>query len=182
MIAGWLLAVDPSVRSPGAALFYAGELRACARILVKSDAERAERSRVVVEAIRQWAIGAVHAVHSGHPPITAVITEWPQWYAVGKSKVNPNDLACLAGIGGALATAYPGATVSSPTPREWIDGLPKATRGDPWATPRGVRIKSRLAPAELALVPAQHDAIDGCGLGLWLLGRLQLRRVLAGTT
>jgi hypothetical protein len=42
-----------------------------------------------------------------------------------------------------------------------------------WGTPRGKRIRPRLSPAELALVPDQNDAIDAVGIGLWALGRLE---------
>lgn len=46
-------------------------------------------------------------------------------------------------------------------------------RGSAWETPRGRRIRSRLTPAELALIPDQNDAIDAVGIGLFALCRLE---------
>lgn len=105
-----------------------------------------------------------------------------------------------ANLTGMLSTYYY-IDVASPTPAEWIGQLPKvcpvckgrktAKRTDgkkgrgskivicaacdssAWGTPRGRRIRSRLTPAELALVPDQNDAIDAVGIGLWALGRLE---------
>jgi hypothetical protein len=114
--------------------------------------------------------------------VDELVVEWPQWYATGKTKGDPNDLAYLAGIATGLAVAFPGAAVRSPVPRTWIGGLPKATSGDPWASPRGARVASRLSDAERALVPDSHDAIDAVGLGLWACGRFDRRRVYSGAT
>jgi len=90
--------------------------------------------------------------------------------------------------------------VFSPMPAEWVGQLSKVCaycdgkkgrgrgkkrvlcpecKGSDWETPRGRRIRSRLSPAELALVPDQNDAIDAVGLGLWKLGRFTPRSVLS---
>ena len=85
------------------------------------------------------------------------------------------------------------AAILTPTPAEWIGQLSKVCpacrgkakkkcsecRGSAWETPRGRRIRSRLTPAELALVPDQNDAIDAVGLGLYALGRLTPQRSLS---
>lgn len=115
--------------------------------------------------------------------VTELAFEWPQVYRGAKSKGDPNDLPGLAGVGMAVAGMLPGLElVRSPTPAQWSGQLPKSTTGDPWASPRGQRVRSRLSPAELGLVQAQHDAIDAVAIGLWALGRLAPRRVFPGAT
>lgn len=166
-----LLAVDPSVRSPGAAIFCDSVLVAVARIPCKraSDVSDGQRWLDVATQIRAWV---------GARQITSFIFEKPQIYTAFKSKGDPNDLIGLAGIGAALAGML-GVSVLSPTPAEWIGQLPKSTRGSALDSPRSQRIVSRLSPAELALVPDQHDAIDAVGLGLWALGRLKPHSVFS---
>lgn len=171
-----LLAADPSIRSPGVALFADDVLIAAAALEVPPAEPMALRAALAARAIVGWS--AVRHVRQ----VDLVVVEWPQWYATGKSQGDPNDLAGLAGVGAAVAALLPYAEVRAPVPRDWIGGLPKSTRGDPWASPRGARVRSRLSAAEIELVPAQHDAIDAVGLGLWALGRFERRRVLPGAT
>lgn len=165
-----LLAVDPSVRSPGVALFEGGALVAAARLTVKhGDVCDGRRWYEAASAIRSWAderrsFGGLD-----------IVFERPQIYRAAKSKGDPNDLIGLAGVAMAVVGLYGSilASVSSPTPAEWIGQLPKATKGSAKESPRAKRILSRLSPEELKLVPDQHDAIDAVGLGLWRLGRLE---------
>lgn len=174
----YLLAVDPSIVSPGVALFRDGALIAAARIRVRPAAYNvAERALVAADAIAAWcnAMG-------GQPDTVAF--EWPQIYTANKSKGDPNDLIAMAAVDGALIAVLHLAcimrgstlTVRCYKPAEWIGQLPKATRGKASASPRAVRIASRLTPEELAQVPDQHDAIDAVGIGLHCLGRLGVRR------
>ncbi len=182
---GDLLAVDPSIRSPGAALFRSGLLIAAERVKVDASANlsRGERCARVASAIIRWAIA-----YNAEP--RTLVYEWPQWYAASKSKGDPNDLAGLVGvgaeIGGQLSIALVPRNIClvrvTPTPSEWIGQLPKSTKGDPWDSPRGARIKSRLTAAEFACVVPSHDSVDAIGLGLWSLGRLERKRVFSGST
>lgn len=175
-----LLALDPSVRSPGAALFRGGLLIAADRVKVpkQDDQKFADGARwdLVARLVEAWAGRA-------QQQIVELVFERPQIYTWGKSKGDPNDLVGLAGVAGALvgrlSIASPSLHVSSPTPAEWIGQLPKATKGSALVSPRAQRILSRLSPDELALVPDQHDALDAVGLGLWRLGRLEPRRVFS---
>lgn len=176
-----LLAVDPSIRSPGVALFEGGTLIAAAVLKVPPAEPMALRAALAARAVVGWA--TLPASQVGFAVgIDAVVVEWPQWYAAGKSQGDPNDLAGLAGVGAAVAALLPYAEVRAPVPRDWIGGLPKSRTGDPWASPRGARVRARLTPAELALVPKSHDAIDAVGLGLWAVGRFQRARVFPGAT
>jgi hypothetical protein len=188
-----LLAVDPGVRSPGVALFHHGVLHDAARITGSSstDGDHGARWLEVAYNIVNWAFSK-----SGGWKTLHVVFEKPQIYTWSKSKGDPNDLIGLAGIGGAvcglLHSQHP-VKVSSPKPDEWIGQLSKVCptckgkakkkcsdcHGSAWETPRGRRIRSRLSPAELALVPDQNDAIDAVGLGLFVLSRLEPVRVFS---
>ena len=185
-----LLALDPGLNSPGVALFAYGQdafLRAAARLVIPDAfAELPDGARwmSVAHEIASWV--------NARGRVRTVVFERPQWYARGKSKGDPNQLAGIAGVAANVTGLLSPSAVSSPTPAEWIGQLPKtcatcrankkkcpACFGSAWNTPRGRRIRSRLTPAELALVPDQNDAIDAVGLGLWKLGRLTPRSTLS---
>lgn len=183
-----LLALDPGTNSPGIALFENGQLRAANRIQGSNYRLLPDGQRwlEVAKSIATWL-----QIMGCDDLINDLVFEKPQWYAATKSKGDPNQLAGVAGVAaatcGILATlSCDGFRIKSPTPAEWIGQLSKVCpvckgkakkkcpecRGSAWETPRGRRIRSRLSPAELALVPDQNDAIDAVGLGLWALGRL----------
>lgn len=185
-----LLAIDPGVNSPGAALFSEGQLVGADRVPVPASYAAmpdGQRWLEVARLIANWAL-----IKAEHGRIYEVAFERPQWYAREKSKGDPNQLAGVAGVAAGVAgmlsihvnpLAY---KVHSPKPAEWIGQLSKVCpvckgkakkkcvncRGSAWETPRGRYIRKRLSEPELALVPDQNDAIDAVGLGLWALGRL----------
>lgn len=180
---GDLFAVDPSINNPGVALFRGGVLVSAER--VKLDPEIAsleigERCQRVASSIIRWGMAF------DMEPRTLVF-EWPQSY-FGKGKGSQNDLFGLVGVGMAVAGQLGMAllprqialSIHTPTPAEWTGQVPKATSGDPWASPRGMRIKSRLSLEEIAAVVPSHDAIDAVGLGLYRLGRYVRQRSRAG--
>lgn len=180
---GDLFAVDPSINNPGVALFRGGVLVSAER--VKVDPEYAslpigERCQRVASAVIRWGMAF------DMEPRTLVF-EWPQSY-YGKGKGSQNDLFGLVGVGMAvagqlglaLASRHIALTIHTPTPAEWAGQVPKSTTGDPWASPRGARIKSRLSLEEVAAVVPSHDAVDAVGLGLWRLGRYVRQRSRVG--
>lgn len=178
----YTLALDPSVSSPGLAVFNDGALLRAGRIrpAVFPDISEGARWQLVSEhlavAAQTWAGVSLRA-------FSLVVYERPQIYRATKSKGDPNDLVALAAIGAAVTATVVAAgsrpRIETPTPAEWTGQIPKTTRGKGAAktSPRALRILSRLSPEEVALVPAQHDAIDAVGLGLHALGRLGIRRV-----
>jgi hypothetical protein len=183
---GDLLAADPSVNSPGAALFRGGVLLTAERVKVEKSwakLDRGERASRVASAIIRWGIA-----YNMEPRF--LVYEWPQVYVASKSKGDPNDLISLAAVGAELAGQLSIALIQrdiclvrlTPTPAEWIGQIPKSKTGDPWDSPRGARIKSRLTETEFRAVAPSHDAIDAAGLGLWALGRLDRIRVFEGAT
>jgi hypothetical protein len=176
-----IVAVDPSVRSPGAAVIdHRGILVAATAFKIDtpfSDEDRGTRARHVARVIFAWYRGC-----DFRPRELTAVYEWPQIYRASKSKGDPNDLVALAAVGTLVAEMINADRDLSPKPAEWIGNLPKVTKGDPWKSPRAMRIASRLSPAERARVPDSHDAIDAVGLALFAAGRLDQRRVLPGAT
>lgn len=166
-----LLAVDPGLRYPAGALFVGGELVKASRVKIPKGITPKtpvlERCRAIALAITDWA-GVIPDV---------LVTEWPQIYTADKSKGDPNQLVPLAGIGACLSGLYLHARTISPRPREWTGNIKKNEDGDPWDSPRGQRVWSRLSVVERGRVVPSHDAVDAVGLGLFGLGRFERRRV-----
>ena len=166
-----LLAVDPGLRNPAAALFENGVLQRASRVKIPTKTHAlplGERCIAVAELICAWA----------QADIDELVIEWPKVYRASRGvKADPADLFPLAGIGMAVAglLRVSASAVHAPTAHDWIGSLPKSKTGDPLASPRGHRIWSRLSDAEKAGVVLSHDAVDAVGIGLWRLGRLDRR-------
>ncbi len=173
-----LLAVDPSIRSSGIAVFTDDVLTYAGRIVVKPT------GRIGPGDILERAVQMGDTICTRMFPILPdiVAVEWPQIYRGPKSKGDPNDLPGLACVAGAIAARFPGATLAAYTPAEWAGQIPKVTIGNALESVRAKRILSRLSCAERKLVPAQHDVIDAVGIGLFHLSRLAPRRAHAGAT
>ncbi len=168
-----LLAVDPGLNNPAAALFLGGRLVQASR--VKSDPSWkhynvGERCRLVGENIFHWAINAGLPLSDD----TWLSIEWPQVYRASRSKGDPNDLLPLVGVAMCVA-GRARLQVLTYTPAEWIGQCPKVTTGDPLASPRGALIWRHLDTNERASATVSHDSLDAIGLGLFTLGRLQRR-------
>jgi hypothetical protein len=166
-----LLGFDPGLSHPAGALFVSGVLQKASRVKIPKGITTktpiAERCRAIALAVTDWA-GVIPDV---------LVIEWPQIYTADKSKGNPNQLVPLAAMGACLSGLYLRSKVISPTPREWTGNVKKDEEGDPWASPRGLRVKSRLSDIEFKRVIPSHDAVDAVGLGLYGLGRFNRRRV-----
>lgn len=178
-----ILAVDPGLTYPAACWASEGRIVLARRVPVPDEWSKLDLldrcDRIALE-IDTWACNTCCAL-----PPHLIVVEWPQWYSGAKSPGDPNDLAALCGIAGSLVgrlrsssergeTANycpPRIEVRAPKPREVWGNLPKATRGDPWKSPRAARLASRLTPAERAVVQDKHDAMDAAGLALWAMGR-----------
>ena len=164
-----LLAVDPSIRSCGVALFVDDVFDNATTLKVpKRDVSAAERVRAVLELINRWA-----------PPVSIdeVVCEWPHVYPYGSdgATARPNDLFGLAGVCGALAGMYRCVPVVSYEPSEWGGQMGKAQKRE--------RVLRHLRPFErLRTEKLGQDAIDAVGIGLHHIGRFERRRVFAGAT
>jgi hypothetical protein len=179
-----LVAFDPGLIHPAAAIFRDGALVAASRVpvprrLAKDVSDYGERSRQVAALVAEWVVQRLVRDYTHQPaPPRELVFERPQIYRAGRSKGDPNDLIPLAIIAGAVSGIL-GCRVCAPTPREWTGGIEKDEEGDPWASPRGQRVRRRLSDAEFATITPSHDAIDAVGLGLWRLGRFERIRAYA---
>lgn len=189
-----LVAVDPSLNSPGLALFGDRDLIAADRFntLEYKELPDGERWLHVARTLAGWSLRYLKEIK---PELLTVVFERPQIYTRSKSKGDPNQLVSVAGVAACLVgilSVYGPVSVGSPHPADWIGQISKTCRtcganknkctvckGSAWNTPRGKRISSRLNARELALVPDQNDAIDAVGLGLFALGRLTPRVVFS---
>ena len=179
-----LLAVDPSIKSSGVALFVGGVLIA-ASVRKLPDSMRVDTltdCREMARRIFEWSNGRSVNI----PRANEIACEWPQIYRETKSKGSPNNLLGLSAICCGVAMLLPARSkVAGYLPREWSGGIPKATKGDAKKSPRAYRIGSRLTlPGEVGIWDRTkgHDAIDAIGIGLYHLGRLKPVRVYPGAS
>lgn len=178
-----LLALDPSVRSPGMAIFRDNALIFAGRLTKLGSpgdfATEGARWQFIAEQIVGWA-----REHDCIFP-SKIVYERPQIYVAAKSKGDPNDLIALAAIGAAVCAYFQAQSaairiaIDTPTPAQWAGQIPKATKGSAKDSPRALRILSRLTEGEKCRAPNQHDALDAIGLGLHALDRLGIRKVFS---
>lgn len=176
-----LLAIDPGLRYPAAAVFKDGILLAASRVKVPGANHKlpvGQRCLEVARLIRAWV--------SQYGAPGELVIEWPRVRGRG-SKNDPAGLFPLAGIGCALAGLLfadnPNLIVISPEPTEWLGGnTSKSTTGDPWASTRGYRAKKRLTQEEFTKVVATHDSVDATCIGLWRLGRFEAIKSFIGAS
>lgn len=196
-----ILAVDPGLRHPAAALFRCGVLQAASRVPVPAawhSLDVAERCRRIGSAIQDWvcecgldmdAMADAYFLELAGDTrrarelrqargVVQVVIEIPQIYRASKSKGDPNDLPPLFGVGAAIASRLDVEAVSY-KPAQWIGQIKKAEKGDPLKSPRGKLIWRCLRDEERDRLVLSHDALDAAGLGLHHLGRLR-RHVYSG--
>lgn len=162
-----------------------GRLVAASRVKLKTAWAKlpmGERILTVSREIRAW-YGDKLATN---PSKLDYVFEFPQTYARGKSKGDPNDLHPLAGVGmclaGLLYDQVHELVVTEYKPRDWAGTTPKVTTGDALASIRGVRVWSRLSEVEKAVVEVSHDSVDAIGIGLKRLGRFEFVKSYIGAT
>ena len=175
-----ILSVDPGLRKCGCALFDAsGRLAAAALVLGEQEAstdrarERAPVYRTMGEEVFGWSRHRARELGSN---VEHLVIEFPVVRKRGhqleeKRGVDPNDIARLAGVVGAiLASVEAPATVW--LPEEWKGQVPEEIHNE--------RALSKLSPEELALIPVRvrakdfdHNVVDGIAIGLHYVGRLK---------
>ncbi len=171
----YLLAVDPSIVSPGVALFCEGKLVANARVKVcpQPEACAAQRCCNAIAELCTWYGTTARLVDT-------LAFEYPQIYAHDTPAV-ANAVVSMAAVGMGLSYALDINDTHSYTPREIWGQLPKAKTGSYWKCPRGARVWSRLDADERTVAVDQHDAGDAVGIGLFHLGRFAAKRVLTSS-
>ncbi len=193
-----LLSIDPSTTTIGCALF---EITRGTGALLHATSIKLGPALEGEDPIQRWLQAAravenwLYALHVGEVDVvTELVFERMQFYSTVKSKGDPNKLAAVLGVASVLAGRFSLRNASrmfTYLPAEWTGQISKvcptckgkakkkckSCEGSAWKTPRGRRIRGRLTPAELALVPDQNDAIDAVGIGLKHVGRLEINRV-----
>lgn len=164
-----VVAVDPGIAGCGVAYASRGVLIRALYVRnvprVRHPAERCERMGREVR-------DAVHALGVRRPRL---VLEWPQVRTAGKGRGDPNDLLLLAGVDAAIVTYLPG-EVTCVVPREWKGTIPPDVLIS--------RVQDRLSEEERARVtlPTKslaHNVWDAVGIALWVVGRLNPRRVVS---
>lgn len=183
-----LLAIDPGVTCPGAALFDIDTKELVGARFFVGGGFKNDLARIVNLSfqVAKWApMDVTHAVF-----------EWPQIYGGRRSggRKDPNDMLPLAAFNGAMAVTLWGHTdISAPytvfTPHKW--------KGSKEKNPTARMVLSRLTylehekiddinAFEKALAASgnkecEHptmNAVDAVGIGLHHLGRLERKRVI----
>jgi hypothetical protein len=173
-----VIGVDPGINHCGLSVFVDGKLHGAHLI------EPAVRSAGIGYRVSHAADAVARVLEAHRPRLTTavehrVMLEWPQVYMPGKSKGDNNDLLPLAAVDGAIAVlaCHLGYNVDAVGPDDWKGGpVPKKIMFG--------RIVQRLEPAERELLSDQlqgvaeslkHNVVDGVGIALFALGRLQPR-------
>lgn len=155
-----LLAIDPSLRGTGWALFVDTNLVQCGVIGGPNQFTN-------IEAVRQiWLdSSAVVLTHNAE-----VVVEFPRIYPKGRGasdNVDPNDLLWVAAVAGAFAAQAN--TVKSYYPSDWKGQSKKE---------KTLRIVLQACnPAERAVIESvqgakRHNAVDAVGIGMYHLKRI----------
>lgn len=171
---GDLVALDPSIVSPGVAVFRNSILYANCVLKVPADTKlnHAERCSIASGAIVTW-------LGNNQVSTRSIAFEWPQIYLSDTPAVS-NAVLYMIGVDMALVATLNAWSrmerVYSYLPAEVWHTLPKCKTRSAFASPRGKRVASRLSAAERAIAVDQHDAVDAVGIGLHALGRLGIRR------
>lgn len=170
--------VDPALNSPGVGVVRDDETTSHKPVLIgaaniriaeqAAELEMGERIRFVTHEIVSWVTAFADRLDRPVRPFT-VVYECPQIYGVAASLGDPNDLVPLAEVAAAVAYRLDPTRIVRVKPVQWTAGtskhvkvgnrkkLPKSI----WQATRGKRMQTILSPAELALIPDQHDALDG---------------------
>lgn len=175
-----ILALDPGLDHPAIAVIEDGALIYARRVRLDKQLKTLDIADRCA-SVAGWVFGNYYRMS---PPST-IIVEWPQIYTRDKSKGDPNNLVPLAGIACSLVSMFrcqhpDTIEVLSPKPAEVWGRLPKATKGDPWKSPRARRLLTRLNQGERQVIEDTHDALDAAGLALFAAGRWKARKTYSG--
>jgi len=161
-----VLAVDPGKNLAGVALFKDGILSAATLI-------RAKEPYLVAEGVYEFFTEEAVADPGMSMDVDRLVTEGQQIYQ--RSQADPNDMLPLAQVVGGVHALLLAKDRFIPMPREWKGTLPKEVFSQ--------RILSRLTTEELGVLDAvqapkslMHNVVDGVGLGLWVLGRMDKKK------
>jgi len=162
-----LLAMDPGLRHAGIAGFENGVLQFAHLVENPEDSERDARA---------WMAMATEVMASLPPDFTNIerfVFEMPQVYITTRvkfgPKVDPDDLMQLVGVNGAVVARVGAWTHKKYQPRQWKPKLKKETHGPMILAALSEEERGRIKPCAKSL---RHNVLDGIGLGLFDLGRI----------
>lgn len=162
-----LLAVDPGLNASGWALFDCQTLQRCGLARVTGKGRSAERVAAMAHAV---------AACYTEDQRLAIVIEQPQHYQPRFSKGDPQDLAMLSLLCGAILSEIPAHSQRLIYPREWKGTIPKRTKLDDYVIHKRNLQELRLYERatylkELDRVPAglRHNVADAVGIGLWAI-------------
>lgn len=172
-----LLSIDPSFTSTGWALFIDNRLEGCGYVATSPKLTKPERIQHIVFKIRQ----ELDAGYGSH--LDALIIETPKIYPRSRSKGDPNKIAPLFAIVGALIASFSFDDCRLIYPSGWKGKTDKVVMfGRILANLGDVEKKifkkevftsrSRSSIDKIGATSRAGDALDAIGLGLWHLGRL----------
>lgn len=169
-----VIALDPSLTKTGIAVFKGEKLIEAGHIKPPKEAKNFPlpyRLATIADEI-------CHAFLDSESKHFACALEYPQIYTASKAKGDPNKLAMLCALCGAVSSLLivSGACqVLYYKPAQWAGQVPKFEKGNTKKSPRAQRIYARLSDKERVIFDglknSDHDAIDAIGIGMHYLGR-----------
>lgn len=175
-----LIAVDPGVNYTGVAWFEKG-------VLTHANYYKGLGFKDTLKNLLVLGLGIPET------GLETLVCEWPQIYRErSQQKRDPNDLLPLAAIHGILIGLWEPSDIRLVRPREW-KGQKKTNPTANWILSRlGVEEKASIEhideflaclwDAESAgrdVLHPTHNTLDAVGIGLFVLGRLERKRVIA---
>lgn len=150
-----LLAIDPSIRHTGWALFNGSNLADCG--LIKAPTKLGQEP---MPARIAWVVAAIR---TAAPKADILLMEWPQIYA-GGGKGDPNGLMAITAIIGGLIALYDSDRCRLVLPREWKGQVPKDVHNARVVASLDGRGRAILDACDAA-PSLRHNVIDAIGLG-----------------
>lgn len=171
-----LLAVDPGLRTAGAAIFKGPCLAGCALIQAGDDLRGVSGIEVwgrMGERMRRWESGVLGGGYPEHIAIEkmTIVTRG----SGGWSGIPPESLLQVTGSAGAVAHAC-----SGPNTRVWRDELPSRWKGSINKEVMWRRVQRQLTEKEQEIVAfaarlhapnLRHNIYDAVMLGMYCVGR-----------
>jgi hypothetical protein len=170
-----IVAVDPGLNGCGVSVFNENaRLTAAAYVPnARKDADLPTRWEGAAMAISEW----LGPMYENPLDVRTLIVEMPRVYPAARQKGDQNDLMNLVGVVAAVTTLLISSGRRIVYPRDWKGTL------DP--DEMILRVQRRLSATERAIVTLpgaaslQHNVWDAVGIGLWSVGRLEDRMVVA---
>jgi len=167
-----ILAIDPSIRACGVAIFLKGKLVYVDVIRTMAVVNQAQAIQEICDKLHH--IWQTTISDSLRPEL--LVVEKPQIYQQAQLKGDPNDLIPLALMSGVLWEKFKPKNLMLPTPKEWKGQVPKNVMTKKTCSQLSKQEIDVLS-WELSRVPEalRHNGFDSIGIGLWARDRFNKR-------